>query len=195
MLGLGLSAAAGFVDAVGWIAFSGVFVAFMSGNTTRLGVEAVRGNLGLVAPVALTILAFTAGAALGTVLRRLGGLPGLLAAEAALLAVSGAITASAGPAAILPLAVAMGMQNLARQPAGPAQLGGTFITGTLVGLGQAIATADWRAGGAQAAGWLALVAGIMAGAIAMGWVGAAPSLLGVALFLLLAAGTLALARG
>lgn len=188
-LGLALSAVAGFVDAVGWIAFGGVFVAFMSGNTTRMGVEAVRGDLAAAWQAAQPILAFTAGAVLGAALRRRSGLAGLLAAEAAALAVAAALVAASAPA-VLPLALAMGMQNLARQAAGPAQLGGTFITGTLVGLGQALASAEWRAAGAQGAAWLALVAGIVAGAIAMG-AGAAPALAGVTLLMLILAATVA----
>ncbi|WP_203076253.1 DUF1275 family protein [Falsiroseomonas ponticola] len=192
-LGLVLSAVAGFVDAVGWIAFGGVFVAFMSGNTTRLGVEAVRGDGVAAWQAAQPVLAFVAGAVAGAWARRAGGLAGLLAAEAALLAMAAAMVAASG-AAVLPLALAMGMQNLARQAAGPAQLGGTFITGTLVGLAQALAAGEWRGAGAQAAAWLALLAGILAGALAMG-AGAAPALAGVALLLLVLAGTAALLRG
>lgn len=194
MLGLALSAAAGFVDAVGWIAFGGVFVAFMSGNTTRMGVEVVRGDLMAAWQAAQPILAFTAGAVLGAVLRPRLGLAGLLAAEAALLALAAALVAAAAPA-ILPLAVAMGLQNLARHQVAGAQLGGTFITGTLVGLGQAIAAGEGRAIAAQAAGWLALAAGIVAGAVAMAGPGPAPALAGLAALLLLAAGTLAARRG
>ncbi len=193
VLGLALSAVAGFVDAVGWIAFGGVFVAFMSGNTTRLGVEAVRGDLPAAWHAAQPILAFIAGTVAGALLRRAGGLAGLMAAEAAALAVAAAVVAASG-SAVLPLALAMGMQNLARLAVGPAQFGGTFITGTLVGLGQALAAGEWRGAGAQAAAWLALLAGILAGALAMAG-GAAPALAGVALLLLVLAGTVALLRG
>lgn len=187
MLGLALSLIAGFVDAVGWITFGGVFLAFMSGNTTRMGVEAMRGDGAAALQAGLPILAFLAGAVLGAILRRHAGLAALLATEAALLATAAALIASAGPwqGGGMPLAVAMGAQNLARQQAGPAVLGGTFITGTLVGLGQALADRAWAAAVAQASGWLALLAGILAGAAAMAVAGASPALAAAALALLL----------
>lgn len=38
MLAIGLAAQAGFIDALGFLKLGGLFVSFMSGNSTRLGV-------------------------------------------------------------------------------------------------------------------------------------------------------------
>jgi uncharacterized membrane protein YoaK (UPF0700 family) len=198
-LGLALSALAGFVDAVGVLTLGGLFVAFMSGNTTRLGIDLLRGDpaaLGFGAVVA----AFVAGAFAGALLRAAAGpriwLPVLLSAEAGLLAVAAAMQGAA-PAVVagLPLAFAMGLQNLARQQVGQAQAGATFVTGSLVGLGQALAAAALRrpdpALGIHALSWAALLGGIAAGAAAMGWLGSGPALgLPPLVLLVLAAATL-----
>ena len=39
-----LSALAGYVDAIGFLHLGGMFVSFMSGNSTRLGVSLAQGN-------------------------------------------------------------------------------------------------------------------------------------------------------
>jgi oxalate decarboxylase len=192
-LGLALSALAGFVDAVGVLTLGGLFVAFMSGNTTRLGIELLRGDpatLGFGAVVG----AFVAGASAGELLRAAAGpriwLPALLATEAGLLAVAAAMQ-DAAPAVVsgLPLAVAMGLQNLARQPVAGAQAGATFVTGSLVGLGQALAAAALGrrdpAIAIHALSWAALLGGIAAGAAAVAWLGPGPAL-GLPTVLLLA---------
>lgn len=175
--GLLLSALAGYVDAVGYLLLGGLFVAFMSGNTTRFGVDLVRGEGAM--SWATVILAFVAGAFVGSLLRDLAGprlgLVVLLATEAGLLA----LAVATGGAAV-PLAAAMGLQNLARQPVAGAQPGTTFVTGTLVGLGQALAAAiRGRANRAlllHAATWAALLLGTAAGALAAGGLGAAGAL-------------------
>ncbi|EPN57223.1 hypothetical protein A245_20746, partial [Pseudomonas syringae pv. actinidiae ICMP 19096] len=76
-----LSVLAGMTDAIGFMA-TGDFVSFMSGNTTRLAVAISDGDLSVTLRLALAILAFIAGNALGVVVARLGNrraLPLLLA--------------------------------------------------------------------------------------------------------------------
>jgi uncharacterized membrane protein YoaK (UPF0700 family) len=172
LLGIGLTAVAGYVDAVGVLAFGGLFIAFMSGNTTRLGIGLVEDGRAAAMSGALVILAFVAGAVLGALLRASAG-PRfgrtlILLAEAGVLAIAAAMLGNgAALAASLPMAAAMGMHNLCRQPIRSAQLGGTFITGTLVALGQGIADrmlgrrAGWPV--AEALHWTVLLAGIAAG--------------------------------
>jgi uncharacterized membrane protein YoaK (UPF0700 family) len=178
-LGLALSGVAGFVDAVGFLLLGGLFVAFMSGNTTRLGIDAFGGSAeALTAGIVLP--AFIGGAFVGTLLREAAGrrlcLPVLLAVEAGLLAGAAALAGSGQPLATGgTLAFAMGLQNLARQQAAQAQMGTTFVTGTLVGLGGALA--EMLLGRARfvvavhAATWLALLTGILAGALAVNQLG------------------------
>ena len=43
-LACALSALAGYVDAIGFLHLGGLFVSFMSGNSTRMGVASRRGN-------------------------------------------------------------------------------------------------------------------------------------------------------
>ena len=44
LFAIGLSAVAGYADAVGFLSTGGYFVAFMSGNTTRLAVALASGS-------------------------------------------------------------------------------------------------------------------------------------------------------
>jgi uncharacterized membrane protein YoaK (UPF0700 family) len=59
-----LATIAGFVDAYGIIAY-GVFVSFMSGNTTQTGYQAAEGEFGPASASALAILFFFVGAFAG----------------------------------------------------------------------------------------------------------------------------------
>ena len=43
-LACALSALAGYVDAIGFLHLGGLFVSFMSGNSTRMGVSLAEGN-------------------------------------------------------------------------------------------------------------------------------------------------------
>jgi uncharacterized membrane protein YoaK (UPF0700 family) len=141
-LAAGLTALAGYVDALGFLTLGGLFVSFMSGNTTRLVVKAVQGSsTGEVHTLAALIAAFVAGGAAGSLVGRLAG--GRRPA-AVLLAVAVTLAAAGGlhlaghdrPAAVV-MALAMGMQNgVFEGDSGISAL--TYITGTLVKTGQQI---------------------------------------------------------
>ncbi|WP_164156549.1 DUF1275 family protein, partial [Sandarakinorhabdus rubra] len=69
MIAAALAALAGYVDAVGFIASSGLFLSFMSGNSTRLGVGLAEA--GQVAGFAAGLLAaFVAGVTFASLLGR-----------------------------------------------------------------------------------------------------------------------------
>ena len=72
-LAAGISALAGFVDAIGFVESGGFFVSFMTGNSTRLAVGVAEWSYaGLVAGV--IILLFVAGVVAGSlVAARAGG--------------------------------------------------------------------------------------------------------------------------
>jgi len=60
-----LAALAGMVDAIGYLHLSGLFVSFMSGNSTQLAVALGDGNLAEVGTIGKLIALFVLGAAAG----------------------------------------------------------------------------------------------------------------------------------
>lgn len=184
---------AGFVDAIGFLAMGGFFVSFMSGNTTRLGVGlASEGRDGLIAGALIAV--FVAGATAGSLVARAAGLrrrTGVLVFVALWLA-AGALLHAAGQPALgfAAMALAMGAENALFERDGDVQIGLTYMTGTLVKLGQRLAVAltggprwDWTPFLIQ---WLSLAAGALAGALAQPWWGLDALWIAVALVLLLA---------
>ena len=145
-LGLLLTAAAGFIDAIGFIEMGGFYTSFMSGNTTQLG-DALANGIWPVALltaslVALFFLGSFAGSALALISSRWGpvavlALVLLSLALALTLSLSGFTTSQA----MLALAAAAGAQNAVLLSSGAVRLGATFVTGTLFAAGQDLAKA------------------------------------------------------
>jgi uncharacterized membrane protein YoaK (UPF0700 family) len=177
-LACALSALAGYVDAIGFLHLGGLFVSFMSGNSTRMGVSLAEGQW-LHAATSLSLIAlFVIGAAAGSLLvlgRGANRQPWVLLAEALLLAAAALGYAFDLPnAAVAAMVLAMGLENAVFQIEGGAGLGLTYVTGALVKVGQLLATA--LTGGPRW-GWLpnlllwaALVAGAACGALAYHWI-------------------------
>jgi uncharacterized membrane protein YoaK (UPF0700 family) len=76
LLSLVIAAAAAYVDATGFLLYSGVYLSFMSGNTTRAAVLVGRGDWQQVAPAIGVIPTFVLGA---TTLHRCSGYRALCA--------------------------------------------------------------------------------------------------------------------
>ena len=181
-LASGLAALAGFVDAVGFLSADGYFVSFMSGNTTRLGVDIARGTAQALVP-ALLLAGFVGGVALGAVAGGLGGARrkrAVLALVATLLLAAAAARASgaAPPALTLGLLVgAMGALNNTFVRDGEVSVGLTYMTGALVKLGRAIGArligdpTGGASGWSHALLWLGLAGGAVLGALAFGAIG------------------------
>jgi uncharacterized membrane protein YoaK (UPF0700 family) len=177
-LACALSALAGYVDGIGFLQLGGLFVSFMSGNSTRLGVSLAEGHWSNVIEALGLIALFVTGAACGSLIvlgRGANRQPWVLLVEAALLAVAAlCYTWGLSNAAIAAMVLAMGLENAVFQIEGGAGLGLTYITGALVKVGQLLATA--LTGGARWAWlpnlllWAALVAGAMCGAMAYHWI-------------------------
>lgn len=170
-LAVALAALAGFVDAVGFVAAGGYFVSFMSGNTTRLGVDLATDLPEAVLPLGL-IASFTAGAFVGALLaesrpeRRKTITLGI---AALLLALASAL--QAGFASLWYLgacAMAMGALNNAFSREGEVQIGVTYLTGALVrwaqGLALRVRGQDPSRHSGYGALWLGLALGSLAGA-------------------------------
>lgn len=210
MLAVTLAAIAGWVDAVGYLHFSHLFVSFMSGNSTIFGVEVGGGDwTAAIAPV-LAIAAFVFGSFLGTLVAAAAGrwrMPAILALEAVLLALALAVPRSSGVLAppLVPIAIAMGAQNAALQHVGRISVSLTYVTGALVKLGQSLADAILGRSGRwtwsiYAIMWLGLTLGAIGGAVTYGRIdydGAlmAPAIVLASLSLLAALWTVASKRG
>jgi uncharacterized membrane protein YoaK (UPF0700 family) len=173
-----LSALAGYVDGIGFLHLGGMFVSFMSGNSTRLGVHLAEGNWSSAAEAIGVIALFVTGAAAGSLIvytRAFHGQGWVLLAEALLLAAAALFHTLGLPVlAIAAMVLAMGLENAVFQAEGGAGLGLTYITGALVKVGQ-LAAAALTGGGRWAwlpnlLLWAALVAGAVAGAGAYRWI-------------------------
>jgi uncharacterized membrane protein YoaK (UPF0700 family) len=165
-----VSALAGYVDALAFLKL-GFFVSHMSGDSTRLGVgvaewssnAAVAGSL-----IGMFVVGVASGSLVGGAVRvyrrsAVLVLVSLLLASAAALNLAAAVRP-----AIAAMALAMGAVNGVFEQNGNVRIGLTYMTGTLVKLGQRVAAA--MAGGEPFAWtsyllqWGALVVGAVTGA-------------------------------
>lgn len=195
-IAVGASALAGYVDAIGFLSLGGFFVSFMSGNSTRLAVG-IAGLPPEALIAARLIGCFVVGVVLGSLLgaaaKRMRR-PAVLALVAALLAVAAFLDTVDVQVAMLFVAMAMGAENTTFERDGEVSIGLTYMTGTLVKLGQRLAGAIM--GGPRIAWlpylllWLGLVTGAVIGAsvwpvfgLASLWAGVAGALVltGIAL--------------
>jgi uncharacterized membrane protein YoaK (UPF0700 family) len=177
-LACALSALAGYVDGIGFLHLGGLFVSFMSGNSTRMGVSLAAGQWRPAAEALGLIALFVAGAAAGSLIvlgRGVHRQPWVLLAEAVLLALSALCYGLGLPGvAIAAMVMAMGLENAVFQIDGGAGLGLTYVTGALVKVGQLVATA--LTGGARFGWapnlllWAALVAGALVGGLVYQWI-------------------------
>jgi uncharacterized membrane protein YoaK (UPF0700 family) len=177
-LACALSALAGYVDAIGFLHLGGLFVSFMSGNSTRMGVSLAEGHWLAAAEALGLIVLFVIGAAAGSLIvlgRGANRQPWVLLAEALLLAAAALCYAfGLSRAAVAAIVLAMGLENAVFQIDGGAGLGLTYVTGALVKAGQLLAAA--LTGGARWGWapnlllWAALVAGSLCGALAYHWI-------------------------
>jgi uncharacterized membrane protein YoaK (UPF0700 family) len=177
-LACALSALAGYVDGIGYLQLGGLFVSFMSGNSTRMGVSLSQGHW-LDAGAALGLIAlFVVGAAAGSLIvlgRGAHRQPRVLLVEALLLAGAALSYAFGLPnVAVAAIVLAMGLENAVFQIDGGAGLGLTYVTGALVKVGQLAAAAltggarwDWTP---NLLLWAALVAGSLCGALGYHWI-------------------------
>lgn len=176
-LSLGIVALAGAVDAVSFLQFQKLYVSFMSGNTTALGVALVKGQPAEIWRLSLVLALFVVGVVLGTWLHQaVARRP----AAAVLAVVAGLLGLAYGypPLAIASLALGMGMLNASVHQLGGANVGLTYVTGALVKMGAGLA--DWLSGRSgprdwrwQALGWSCFVAGVLVGALGLQQLGLA----------------------
>jgi uncharacterized membrane protein YoaK (UPF0700 family) len=170
-LAVSLSALAGYVDAIGFLSLGGFFVSFMSGNSTRLAVGiagAPEEAFIAIRIIACFLLGVIVGSLLGHFAKRRRR-PVVLALVAGGLALAAGLAGMGWPqVAMLFAAAAMGAENTTFERDGEVTIGLTYMTGTLVKVGQRIAGA--LTGGPALAWtpyallWLGLAAGAVLGA-------------------------------
>ena len=141
-----LALIAGYLDGYGLL-FLGVYVSFMSGNTTVAGLRSGQDNFHAALPSAIAVLSFVTGSFLGNLLRQsrlryshrliFGLIAGVLA-TVSVLERRGPCNAAAE---IALLSVAMGMMNSALPKVGVESVSLTFVTGTLSRIGGHLAVA------------------------------------------------------
>jgi uncharacterized membrane protein YoaK (UPF0700 family) len=169
-----ITALAGFLDAVGYAQLQHLYVSFMSGNSTQFGMSFGSGQWVRAAEAGFVIMSFVAGAFAGTIVADFSArfvVVAVLGAEIVLLFFATVIAAWGPPeAALLLVAFTMGSQNTLHQAVAEADIGKSFITGALFGLGQSLArwvqgrgTIDKAA--AHTLAWTAFVCGVAVGTV------------------------------
>jgi uncharacterized membrane protein YoaK (UPF0700 family) len=192
VLSLAVACTAAYVDAAGFSLYSGAYVSFMSGNTTRAGVFLANGVWQPAVLLAGVILAFVFGAAVGAmvtgVFKKRGQALILLAAGIGLGAVAvlgfywELIRLNELPrVSLLSLAALMGMLNSAVRQVDKISVGLTYITGSLTKLGAVIGSKIINRGAGDriqdetivvlGSIWLAFAIGAVCGGLAAGHYG------------------------
>ena len=177
ILSMGYAALAGAVDAIGFLKSGGLFVSFMSGNSTRLAIGFAQ-SLTVAAAASALIALFVTGVILNVLVSESAPashrkLVATLSVAALLL--TGAVIDGMGHerVAIGCLCLAMGGANAIFRREGEVGIGVTYMTGTLVKLGHRLADVLRGSGDRQWLSyfllWLSLVLGGIAGARAFIW--------------------------
>ena len=166
---LALIAVAGAVDAVGFLQFRTFYVSFMSGNTTRIAIAISERDFALVLHGSAIVTSFMVGVIVGDLVT---GVPPRRRGITLLIEAASLVFALALPSpswSSLPLAFAMGLHNALVLRAEHISVSLTYVTGTLVHIGRAIAAKVARRGPPviawpYAVSWLTLLIGAAAGA-------------------------------
>jgi uncharacterized membrane protein YoaK (UPF0700 family) len=172
LLGLALTALAGWIDAAGFLEFSGFSISFMSGNMVQVGLDGARADVTHVTRALGAMALFVFGSfAGGLMFARCGRwmfAVSLAVLASALALAAGLALANPAPAlAIVPLALAMGLQNQIVSKTRDDNAGTTFVTGTLFRFGDLLAQIVLGAEqGSRAVRLLAVVAAFALGAAA-----------------------------
>jgi uncharacterized membrane protein YoaK (UPF0700 family) len=133
----GLAALAGATDVHGLTLLRDLFVSFMSGNSTLLGVAIGRGDFERAGRIAGIVGLFVAGATAGSLIAALAG-PRHTFVVLFIVTVLLALTMLVPQWSIPFLVVAMGLLNAAMHRAGATGISLTYVTGALVKFGQGL---------------------------------------------------------
>lgn len=172
-----LTVLAGFLDATAYAELNHLYVSFMSGNSTHLGLSLGASNFQGAIAVMMIVAAFVLGAALGSFLAdhfAAEPLRAILKVEVVLLGTATLLSlGGATHIALVVVTASMGLQNAMHQVVAGADVGKSFITGILFNLGRSLSQLFSRKGNmrqlaATAFSWVAFVSGATLGALAVG---------------------------
>ena len=186
VLGTLLAAVAGATGAAAWLYTSGWYVTFMTGNSERMVLELFTGKPGVALAAGATVLSFVLGVMAGMFARlrlwtkaRHGATVVTAVATVAACACDLVLVSDGrviGAVPVLCLAFGLGALNTSFSRRGEVVMPMSYMTGTLVKLGQGLAqlllgrpAPEWRR---YFALWAGLTAGTVAGAVAHALVGA-----------------------
>lgn len=176
-LALCYAALAGAVDAIGFLKSGGLFVAFMSGNSTRFAIGVAEAG-GLAVAAAALIALFVLGVVLNVLFSESATamhrkVAATLGVSLFLFAAAIADTLGSSRLGVACLCLAMGASNAIFRRDGEVSIGVSYMTGTLVKLGHRLADALRGTGDGQWLTylllWLALVLGGIFGALGFIW--------------------------
>jgi Predicted membrane protein len=188
-----ITAVAGFLDAVGYGSLHHLFVSFMSGNSTHLGMSLTAMDWSTVLGIGVIVGAFVTGAMVGTLIADASGrfaLTAVLGTEFLVFLIAIELARNEyAHAALALVALTMGMQNTLHQTIAGADIGKSFITGTLFALGESLARTFRKRGnfakaGQNALSWVVFIAGVATGSLVLAAIGIAGCLAVIASVLL-----------
>ncbi|WP_322907440.1 YoaK family protein [Paenibacillus campi] len=163
----------GYIDSIGYLQMGKVYLSFMSGNSTKLGIALFQGEYATIIHIGLVILLFVTGAFLGTLItdQFVKNKVAVILGVEVLLFISAIILEllHQQQEVLFPIAIAMGMQNTLHQMVSHVDVGKGFVSGVLFGVGQALAKCLRRKAAAAesfilALSWFAFVIGAALGA-------------------------------
>ncbi|WP_394280806.1 YoaK family protein [Corynebacterium sp.] len=182
--GTGFAFIAGFVDALAFMFLGGVFLSFMSGNVTRIAASSATGDWATVQLAATCVVLFLIGVMEGALVRRLAArripiafVKNVVVVNMALLFTIACVFLIAGMPhiAVAFVSLGIGSMNSIFERKGEVSLALTYMTGTMVKMGQRLV--DTLFGGSHAA-WLqhfliasALGSGALIGGFSYKWWG------------------------
>lgn len=174
LLGWYLGSAAGFIDAVGFLYLGGVFLSFMSGNTTHLAADATQGHWAPALKTIGIIALFVVGVFIGALVRRTWDQRALyLFLCLTALAASIFVAFGVGAGTMMCLSFTVGAMNNMFLRNGTVSVPLTYVTGTLVKTAQCLADAvlggNRRRWIVPLVQWLSLLCGALAGALCYRW--------------------------
>lgn len=164
-----LAALAGFVDAMGFVLTGGLFVSFISGNSTRMAVG-LAGGSGVAFYAGALVASFLAGVVSGALIAHWKGgwRKAVVMAFTTTVLMLAAVLFTLGyqVGAALVFAAAMGSLNNVFLREGEVSIGVTYMTGALVRAGQRIASKMLGRGGSDWHSYLLLWGSLVTGATA-----------------------------